>query len=73
MDFLQFPLPGIAQELAASAELVANIDNQPDLEKGRGKRRKIANKFYTSSAFWRHNDQDDWKDDNMGTAGTAGV
>jgi hypothetical protein len=50
-------------------ESVANIDNQPGLEKGRGKRRKIANKFYTSSAFWRHNDEDDWKDDNMGTAG----
>jgi hypothetical protein len=51
-------------EPEASAE-ANNIDNQPNLEKGRGKRRKTANKYYSSVAFWRHNDEDDWKDDKL--------
>lgn len=52
-----------------NASTEADIDNQPSLdepkEKGRGKRRKTANKNYSSVAFWQHNDEDDWKDDSL--------
>ena len=45
----------------------ANLEDRPEEnipeEKGRGKRSKIANKHY--SAFWRHNDGDDWRDDTL--------
>jgi hypothetical protein len=37
-------------------------ENKPK-EEGRGKRSKISNKLY--SAFWRHNDGDDWRDDRL--------
>ena len=43
----------------------ADANSQPNLEEGRGKRMKIANKYYSSVAFWQHNDEDDWKDDNL--------
>ena len=46
----------------------ANLENKQDESKpqeleGRGKRSKFANKRY--SAFWRHNDGDDWRDDSL--------
>jgi hypothetical protein len=55
----------------ANLNLKANPENKPkELEtkpneelEGRGKRSKIANKQY--SAFWRHNDADDWRDDKL--------
>lgn len=31
-----------------------------DAELGRGKCCQMVNKLYTSSAFWRHHDGDDW-------------
>jgi hypothetical protein len=52
---------------SAEANLEANLENKPKEnkpnEEGRGKRSKIANKQY--SAFWRHNDGDDWRDDKL--------
>lgn len=52
-------------ELVPPAE--ANVED-PKEEKApegsdRGKRKKFANKLYNGDAFWRHNDNDDWKDD----------
>jgi hypothetical protein len=47
---------------SAEANPEANIENKPK-EEGRGKRPKFANKLY--SAFWRHNDGDDWRDDKL--------
>jgi hypothetical protein len=47
---------------SAEANLEANLENKPK-EEGRGKRSKFANKNY--SAFWRHNDGDDWRDDSL--------
>ena len=47
----------------------ASLENKPDGNnpkeeaRGRGKRSKVANKQY--SAFWRHNDGDDWRDDRL--------
>ncbi len=54
-------------ELVPPAE--ANVE-APKEEKapegsGRGKRKKFANKLYKGDAFWRHNDNDDWKDDSL--------
>jgi hypothetical protein len=45
-----------------SENLEANVENTPK-EEGRGKRFKFVNKRY--SAFWRHNDGDDWRDDTI--------
>lgn len=60
----------IASE-SAEANLEANLENKPKenipKEEGRGKRSKLANKRY--SAFWRHNDGDDWRDDGLLPAG----
>ena len=58
------------QELVPPAE--ANVE-EPKEEKlpkgsGRGKRKKFANKLYKGDAFWRHNDNDDWKNDSLLTA-----
>ncbi len=57
-------------ELVLPAE--ANVE-EPKEEKlpkgsGRGKRKKFANKLYKGDAFWRHNDNDDWKNDSLLTA-----
>jgi hypothetical protein len=47
---------------SAEAEIEPNFNTN---EEGRGKRRKTANKYYSSFAFWRHNDEDVWKDDSL--------
>jgi hypothetical protein len=61
------PESEIASVDADSADSRPNLDDsEPGLnEKGRGKRRKTANKYYSSVAFWQHNDEDDWKDDSL--------
>lgn len=62
---------------SAEANLEANIENKPKenkplaKEEGRGKRPKFANKLY--SAFWRHNDGDDWRDDKLLPTGGHGM
>ena len=62
-----------AENVDLDLELVppveANVE-EPKEEKvpkgsGRGKRKNFANKLYKGDAFWRHNDNDDWKDDSL--------
>jgi hypothetical protein len=56
----------IEQENASAEADQPNLDERHEpKEEGRGKRRKTANKYYSSVAFWRHNDKDDWKDDSL--------
>ena len=58
---------------AEADDLRVNNQHEPSMdnlklepkEEGRGKRRRTANKYYNSAAFWRHNDKDDWKDDSL--------
>ena len=49
----------------AEAEIEDNQQLDLDKEEGRGKRRRTTNKYYSSVAFWQHNDKDDWKDDSL--------
>ena len=41
----------------------ANVKPEKEGAPGRRKRKKFANKQY--QAFWRHHDDDDWKDDSV--------
>jgi hypothetical protein len=40
------------------AEGKGDVASVVDLELGRGKRKRTANKFYDSKSFWQHNDAD---------------
>jgi hypothetical protein len=58
----------VEQEFASAEADQPNSDERHDedpKEEGRGKRRKTTNKYYSSVAFWWHNDKDDWKDDSL--------
>jgi hypothetical protein len=48
---------------SAEANLENKQESKPEEPEGRGKRFRFANKQY--SAFWRHNDGDDWRDDTL--------
>jgi hypothetical protein len=54
-------------DLDPETESEASVEPNSETGKGRGlgKRWKIASRRYNSEMFWRHNDGDDWRDDNL--------
>jgi hypothetical protein len=58
-----------AENIDLEPETASESSVEPKTEtgqgRGMGKRRKIASRRYNSELFWRHNDGDDWRDDNL--------